>query len=113
QMPPKKKLSAEQVADLVTWVKMGAPDPRDGPAILPKPAAAAAPKHWAFQPVADPAIPNVAGPTPIDRFLNARLAEANLAPAPRASKLTLIRRATYDLTGLPPTPQEIEAFVTD
>src|SRR5688572_12664645 len=74
----------------------------------------AARRHWAFQPpraVAPPAGP--ASATPIDRFLLARLSAKNLKPVAPADKLTLIRRATFDLTGLPPTPEEIDAFLGD
>ena len=120
-MPPKEKdaLTAEQVKAFEQWVTMGAPDPRDG-----KPTSAAGslskvdPKqHWAFRPVKDVAVPEVRSAgwaiTPIDRFILAKLEEKNLPPSPLADKLTLIRRATFDLTGLPPTPAEVEAFVND
>lgn len=119
QMPPKdKKLPAEQIADLEAWVKMGAPDPRDTPG--PKPlteVAEARAKHWAFQPVTKPALPKVKNPrwtkTAVDNFVLARLEEKKLKPAPAADRRTLIRRVSYDLLGLPPTPEEVEAFVND
>lgn len=73
--------------------------------------------HWAFRPVQLPPVPALDGEawsaSPIDRFVLAELAKAWLAPSPPADRRTLIRRATYDLTGLPPTPQEVEAFVAD
>lgn len=125
QMPPKdKKLSDSQIADLVAWVKMGAPDPRVAPvqsSNAPAPKApydfAAARRQWAFHTPADPAIPMVKNKkwskSPIDHFILARLEEKNLKPAPPADKRTLIRRATFDLTGLPPTPHEVDAFLED
>lgn len=77
-------------------------------------------RHWAFQPIADPAPPTFADPaakawirTPVDAFVLASLRDAKLQPAPEADRATLIRRITYDLTGLPPTPGEIAAFVAD
>ena len=119
QMPPKdKKLSAEQIASLETWVKMGAPDPRiaPGPRSLTDIAEARA-RHWAFQPVQDPAPPKVKKPrwvqTPVDAFVLAKLEQKQLKPAPPADRRTLIRRISYDLIGLPPTPEEVEAFLKD
>src|ERR1700722_16074929 len=120
QMPPKyKKLPDAQIADLVAWVKMGAPDPRTNKAAAPKPPYdfAAARKQWAFHPPQDPSIPTVKNKkwvkSPIDNFIEAKLEEKDLSPAPPADKRTLIRRATFDLTGLPPTPQEVEDFLKD
>jgi hypothetical protein len=72
--------------------------------------------HWAFRPVTRPAVPAVASPwarTPIDRFILARLAKEGLKPSPEADRATLIRRLRFDLLGLPPTPEEIDAFVND
>jgi hypothetical protein len=114
QMPPKKKLSNEQIEDLKKWVAMGAPDPRE-----PSKTAAKTDKksHWAFQP-----IPKVTPPTPknaawcnnaIDKFVLAKLEEKEMLPAPQAEKEALLRRVYYDLIGLPPTPQQIEMFVRD
>lgn len=117
QMPPKnKKLSDQQIADLVTWVKMGAPDPRDGNARPPVNPAATR-RHWAYQPVGQPSVPSVRNrswvQTSVDAFILAKLEANSMRPAPVADKRTLIRRATYDLTGLPPTFAEVEAFVND
>ncbi len=88
--------------------------------VLPSPTPAADPdpaKHWAFVPVADPALPAVKDAawvrSPVDRFVLAKLEAAGLRPAPPAEKRALIRRATFDLTGLPPTPAEIDAFLAD
>ena len=123
QMPPKgKKLSAEQIADLETWVKMGAPDPRADQSSSASAKAAAdkkskASEHWAFRPIAKPSIPIVKNKkwvkTPVDAFILAKLESQNLTPSPMADKRTLIRRATFDLTGLPPTPDEVDKFVAD
>jgi hypothetical protein len=123
KMPPKdKRLADNQIADLAAWVKMGAPDPRVAPektAVAPKPAYdfAAARQQWAFHKPKDPAVPVVKNKhwarSPIDNFILAKLEEKNLAPAPPADKRTLIRRATFDLTGLPPTPEEVASFLKD
>ena len=119
KMPPKAehRLSAGQVADLEAWVQMGAPDPRLGPpgaATLAKPDAAA---HWAFQKPKDRPVPQAKrtdwAKSPIDHFILQKLEQKNLSPSPIADKRTLIRRATFDLTGLPPTPEEIAAFEAD
>ncbi|NOS71006.1 MAG: DUF1549 domain-containing protein [Verrucomicrobia bacterium] len=119
QMPPKdKKLPPEQIADLEAWVKMGAPDPRipTGPKPLTD-IAEARRRHWAFQPVTKPSSPAVKNAhwikTPVDNFVLAKLEQKKLKPAPAADRRTLIRRVTYDLTGLPPTPDEVEAFTKD
>ncbi|MCI0540501.1 MAG: PSD1 and planctomycete cytochrome C domain-containing protein [Verrucomicrobiales bacterium] len=117
QMPPKnKKLSAEQISHLEAWVKMGAPDPRGGEVQSSKFKAQSS-KHWAFQPVQRPALPVVKDKrwvqTPIDLFILAKLEEKGLTPSLRAYKRTLLRRVTFDLTGLPPTEQEVNAFLGD
>ena len=114
-MPPKKTLPKEVVADFEAWVKRGAPDPRTGGPI--DPVADQAKKHWAFQPVSSPAVPatRTAGwaKTEVDAFILAALEAKNLKPQPEADRRTLIRRATFDLLGLPPTPEEVEAFEKD
>jgi mono/diheme cytochrome c family protein len=114
KMPPMKpQLSQLQITDLVEWVRRGAPWPETS--ALPK--LADTTKHWAFQPVSDPAPPRVKDAswvrTSIDRFILAKLEERSLTPSPTADKRTLIRRVTFDLTGLPPTPEEIDAFLND
>jgi mono/diheme cytochrome c family protein len=113
QMPPKSKLTAAEVAALVQWVKDGAVDPRgDGPARLGALTVAEAKKWWSFQPVKRPEVPKGRA-NPIDVFITAQLEAKGLSLSPPADKRTLIRRATYDLTGLPPTPQEVDAFLKD
>ena len=125
QMPPKdRKLADAQIADLTAWVKLGAPDPRvsTNQTFLPsasKPAYdyATERKLWAYRAPDNPAIPFVKNndwaKSPIDQFILSKLAEKQLSPAPPADKRTLIRRATFDLTGLPPKPAEIEDFLQD
>lgn len=119
QMPPKKQLTAEEVAALEQWVKIGAPDPRETntPAIRRMVDFEAGRKHWAFQPVGDPQPPTIAGDEwsqrEVDRFIFARLRQAGLQPSAPSDRRTLIRRATFDLTGLPPTTEEVTAFVQD
>ncbi len=128
QMPPKSKLPDGVVKDFEQWVKMGAPDPRSGGAVTDAGAAAAqwkkkeinieeGRKFWAFQPPKKsqaPTIKNVAWPkSDIDRFTLAKMEAKNLQPVSDASKLELLRRVTFDLTGLPPTPDAIQAFVKD
>ena len=112
-MPPKGKLTDRQIADLEKWVRDGAAWPAEQVAQSKY----RDPKHWSFQAVSDPPVPAVtnaaAAETALDRFIVARLEAEGLAPAPKADKRTLIRRATFDLTGLPPTPEEIEAFLAD
>jgi mono/diheme cytochrome c family protein len=122
KMPPKdaEKLSPEQIRDFEEWVKRGAPDPRAGAAAsgLPKPPGPVeGRRRWPFTPVADPAPPAVADAawawSPIDRFLLARLEEKKIHAVADADRRTLIRRVTFDLTGLPPTPEEIDAYLAD
>jgi hypothetical protein len=126
RMPPKKKLSDAQIADLSAWVKMGAPDPRNAPS-MKDPGTVTTAKHgmsleegrkfWSFHPVKDSITPKVRDAswphTPVDHFILARLEAAGVAPAPVADKRTLLRRVTFDLTGLPPTPEEMNAFLAD
>jgi len=113
RMPPSGKLTAAEIAALERWVKLGAP----WPAAPAKGAAGAGARHWAFQPVKPgqpPAVKDRAWvKSPVDAFILARLEAKGLKPAPPADRRTLIRRATFDLTGLPPTPEEVEAFVAD
>ncbi len=121
KMPPKGKLTDAQIALLTQWVEMGAPAPAAT-------AASTAPskrtidiergrEFWAFQPPADPPCPSVVDrkwpQSDLDRFILAALEAKGLTPASPADKRTLIRRATFDLTGLPPTPDEVNAFLAD
>src|SRR5436190_8305536 len=114
KMPAESKLTERQIADLVKWVEMGAPFP----VATAAPSAAGRvhrdPSHWAFQPPANRSLPGLSDFTwlqsPVDHFVLAKLDAAELAPALRADRRTLVRRVTFDLTGLPPTPDEIEAF---
>ena len=122
QMPPKNALSPAEVAALEKWVTMGAPDPRDsvpvkrvsGPSGM---SIEEGKQFWSFKAITDPAIPQVEAPgwlqTPIDAFVRSKLEAKSLTPAPRADKRTLIRRVTFDLVGLPPTPEEIDSFLAD
>jgi cytochrome c553 len=116
QMPPKgKKLSDAQIADLEAWVKMGAPDPRTSTALAKT--SADGKNHWAWKPVKKPAVPEVKDSSwpksPVDNFILAKLEEKELKPNLPADKRTLIRRATFDLTGLPPTADEVTDFLKD
>jgi len=120
QMPPKQQLSKAQIAALETWVKMGAPDPRaDAPATTSPIVAlslADSKNFWSFKkPIAAPvpAITSTWAKNSIDEFILAKLREQHLSPAPIADKRTLIRRATLDLTGLPPTAEEVSSFEAD
>lgn len=119
KMPPKAKLADPIIADFEKWIATGAADPRDGTVKSTKrfidiPEGR---KYWAFKPVAPPAPPKVKSEpwvrTAIDRFILAKLEEKNLLPNPAVGKEKLIRRAYYDLWGIPPPPAEIDAFVKD
>jgi hypothetical protein len=117
QMPPKnKRLPDEQIADLEEWVKMGAPDPRTGQEAV-RGDARSSKDHWAFQPIKPVSLPTVRNTrwiqSPVDAFILAKLEEKGLTPNPPADKRTLIRRAGFDLIGLPPKPSEVDAFISD
>jgi len=114
-MPPKGKppLSSDEIALLKAWIDQGAKaadDGKDGGKIKGA-------GHWSFQPVVRPAIPPVVDPAwvrnPIDAFILARLEKEGLHPSPEAGRVTLIRRLNLDLLGLPPTIDEVDAFVND
>ena len=123
QMPPKTKLPAEEIAILTQWVEMGAPWPKEDVASSADSSkgfnlAQRKADHWCWQPITRPPVPEIRNPqsairNPIDSFILARLQAAGLSPAPPADKRTLIRRAYFDLIGLPPTPEELEAFQKD
>ncbi|MCA9173486.1 MAG: PSD1 domain-containing protein, partial [Planctomycetales bacterium] len=118
EMPPKERLPESVVADFERWVKMGAPDPRDGEAPV-KPAVdlAEARKFWSFQPIQKPAAPEVKSAdwprNDIDRFVLAKLEANGLRPVADADPATLVRRIYLDLTGLPPTPEQAADFLRD
>jgi hypothetical protein len=118
QMPPKERLPAEVVADFENWVKMGAPDPRGITAAkAPAVDTMKGTQFWSFQPprtVKPPAVKDTAWPkTDIDRFLLGAMEAKGLKPVADAERPALIRRVSFDLIGLPPTPDEVEAFITD
>jgi len=125
EMPPEGQLKAEEIKSLEHWVKLGMPWPEGD-------AETAAPlsfdellvehrkTHWSYQPITDPAPPSVEPVdgkdwprNALDHFVLARLQAAGMSPSPEADKRTLIRRATYSLHGLPPTPEEVAAFESD
>ncbi|GAB5559783.1 MAG: hypothetical protein SynsKO_14300 [Synoicihabitans sp.] len=120
-MPPKTKLTDQQIESLITWIDRGAPDPR-----IEEPEHHGAESEfdlearkewWSLQPVADlppPAVRDETWPnTPYDQFILAVLEDKGWSPAPDAEPHTLLRRLSFDLTGLPPTPAELEAFLSD
>jgi len=119
QMPPDGKLSDVEVADLEQWIRMGAPDPRTKATRFAgkKIDVAAAREFWSLKPLIPPQVPEVDGSdwpaNEIDRFVLAKLQEQGLTPAQPADKRALLRRVTYDLTGLPPTPEELQGFLKD
>ncbi len=99
-MPPPeshKSITPAQKEILKRWIEAGAPYQ----------------KHWAFEGIARPAIPQVAAENPVDRFIATRLADEGLSPAPEADRETLIRRLSFDLRGLPPTPSEVQEYLED
>ena len=119
KMPPKGKLPQPIIDDIGRWIRDGAVWPDDGKAATNAvpPVEMARKTHWAFQPVRDPSLPEVRNPgwvkDPLDRFVLAGLEAANLSPAPEVDREKFIRRVTFDLVGLPPTPAEIDAFLAD
>jgi len=129
-MPPKGKLPAAVVADFRQWIKMGAPDPREGPAteaaISKSGGSSAAVRSqsqsddwWSLRPLAKPAVPELDSEsaawarTPVDAFVVTRLREHGLHPSAEAGRRVLIRRLSFDLIGLPPRPAEVERFLDD
>ncbi len=128
EMPPTGKMPQQEIETLSKWVAMGLPwtdgkagylaDPvgggehHDGPLTIEE-----GKDYWAYKPLVKPEQPKVDDPAwsqnPIDAFIYAKLAEQGLKPNHEADRVTLIRRATYNLTGLPPTPEEITAFIND
>ncbi len=119
EMPPKGRLNESIVSDFAKWIEMGAPDPRDGEGSVAQTEIdfTKAASYWAFQTPrksALPAVANLAWPTSeIDHFVLVELERAGMQPVRMASKRELIRRATFDLLGLPPTPDEQAEFLAD
>ncbi|MBI1764563.1 MAG: PSD1 domain-containing protein [Acidobacteria bacterium] len=128
KMPPSGRLKDAEINAIATWVKMGAPWPAAGAVAAAPGETKAAPKstrefteeekaYWAFQPLAKTTLPTVKDTAwvkaPLDAFVLAKLEAKSVKPAPPADKLTLLRRATYDLTGLPPTEKEMSDFLAD
>lgn len=118
QMPPKAKLPDNVIADFEEWIKMGAPDPREGAvAASMKMTAEEARTFWSFQPVKAPALPEVKDKTwawtELDSFVRAAQEAKDLKPVQDADRMTMVRRVYFDLTGLPPTPQQTTSFIHD
>jgi hypothetical protein len=126
QMPLGGKLSQDEVAVLKSWIDGGAewdskvtlaPATASASSAAEKKFTDAQRKYWAFQKVVKPAVPSVKAKewvrTPVDAFILAKLEEKNLKPNPPADKVTLLRRAYFDLVGLPPTPEQVQAFLAD
>jgi mono/diheme cytochrome c family protein len=128
-MPPGKKLSDDDIETIRIWIEAGAPYPKidakeaDAAAkaemakLEERPITAEERNYWAFRPVKQVNPPKVAeakwNANPIDAFVLAAMKSKGLRPSPPAERRTLVRRAYLDLTGLPPTPQEIDAFLKD
>ncbi|TWU03652.1 DUF1553 domain-containing protein [Neorhodopirellula pilleata] len=118
QMPPDGKLDAETIEQFRDWIQDGAYDPREGntagriqSTALPVERAT---EHWAYAPIKRPSVEDLPpAQSPIDRFVLAGLQSHDLQPEPIADDLALLRRMSFDLTGLPPTPEQIDAFVQD
>ncbi|MBL8851224.1 MAG: DUF1553 domain-containing protein, partial [Planctomycetaceae bacterium] len=123
QMPPAGRLPDEEIDAFAKWIAMGAPDPREGGIVAPTPRRTAFAisdedrAHWAFQTVQDAPPPDVTDAAwvrnDIDRFVLARLELTGGRPGREADRYTLLRRTTYALTGLPPTPDDVAEFVAD
>jgi len=115
QMPPDEQLEDREIAAMTRWVELQLPWPANLPLLASRPDASET--HWAFQAVREPEIPKLEADdwsrTAIDRLVLAKLRAASVLPSEPATRDMLIRRATFDLTGLPPTPDEITAFVND
>ena len=112
RMPPKEPLSAREIEALKKWIAAGAPDPRDGAARIGGTTLDEAKKWWSFQAVKRPVVPKGES-NPIDAFLQQKLTAKKLSLSPLTDKRTLLRRVTFDLTGLPPSVEEVEAFLKD
>ncbi len=122
KMPPMGKLTNQEIDDFSSWVKAGAVWPESAAALAPPPSPAYVITQqqrdfWAFRPVRKPVPPQVRGQgwpkNAVDRFILAKLEEKGLRPVKPADKRALLRRASFDLIGLPPTPAEIDQFLGD
>lgn len=124
EMPPSGKLSSDKIAVLKKWIELGLPWGTGGELAArttdhhgPPPVDDTSKAFWSFQPVGKPSPPKIADTewvrSPIDAFILEKLRRAHLQPSPPASKTALLRRAYYDLIGLPPTPEEVRAFLAD
>ncbi len=119
EMPPDEKLNPSEIATLEQWIRQGAPDPREdaGAEMAPTIDYEKGRAFWSLQPIRISPLPTVSdeswSETAIDRFVLSRLESAGLKPASPANRIDLIRRVTYDLTGLPPTIAEVDHFVED
>lgn len=120
EMPPKSKLPKSVIDDFVKWVKMGAPDPRDGSKVIIEKKDVdieVGKQFWSFRPLQNVTIPDVRNHewsrTEIDRFVLAKLEEKQMTPNRQAARGTLIRRLYFDVWGLPPGPADVETFVSD
>lgn len=119
KMPPKGKLPDAVLADFAKWVEMGAPDPRTNSGEKKQVGMSldAGKEFWAYKPIQKPLVPTVKATdkarSNIDRFVLATLEAKGLAPAPEADRATLLRRVYFDLIGIPPTPEQVDAFVAD
>ncbi|MFO0906730.1 MAG: DUF1549 domain-containing protein, partial [Pirellulales bacterium] len=122
QMPPKSKMPANEIAALTKWVEMGLPWPKEAAkkpttATMSVDIAARKSEHWCWKPIVAPPLPSVKQADwpaqPLDRFILASLEAKGLSPSPAADKRTLLRRVYFDLIGLPPTREEIQAFLAD
>ena len=118
-MPPDAALPKREIEILRQWIAMGAPDPRteQTPTTVRQVDFKTGRQFWSFRPIRDPRPPRVANPawsqSPIDRFVLARLEQQQLKPVRRATPRTLIRRAFFDVLGLPPTPRQVQEFLDD
>jgi hypothetical protein len=119
EMPPDAKLSNDEIDNIEQWIRMGAPDPRDGPShAATKPFdPAKAREFWSLKAIADPVLPEIGNPgwprTSIDYFVLSKLEQAGLQPAEESNRVDWLRRVCYDVSGLPPTVEQIDDFVSD
>ena len=119
EMPPDAKLSDEEIENIEHWIRMGAPDPRDVPAGTAKKKIdpARAREFWSLKPIADPTLPEINNKSwprsSVDNFILSKLEQASLQPADEAARVDWLRRVHYDLSGLPPSVEQIDEFLSD